>query len=104
MTIHAETPWQPDDPDTIVKAIAAHVRDVLPWIDEAACRTVDPELFFPGHGASNREGLAVCARCPVRDPCLEQALATGETYGIWGGTTERDRRSIRRKRRARSTT
>lgn len=42
---------------------------------------------------------SVCAGCAVRGPCLEEALANGEVYGIWGGLTERERRRFRRLRK-----
>lgn len=78
------------------------------WRDEALCRHEDPELFFPvGTGPEaqeqTREAQAVCRRCPVREPCLEWALETGQTSGIWGGCSERDlgllrRRTLRQRR------
>ncbi|MFO7701064.1 MAG: WhiB family transcriptional regulator, partial [Acidimicrobiia bacterium] len=40
--------------------------------------------------------LAVCAACPVRVECLGHALATNERFGVWGGTTEKERRSLAR--------
>lgn len=58
----------------------------------AACRELDPELFFPvgtpGAPAYDRavgEATAVCARCPVTDACLAFALDTAQEFGIWGG-------------------
>jgi len=36
----------------------------------------------------------ICTRCPVRVKCLEFALATQQAYGIWGGTSEEERRRI----------
>jgi WhiB family redox-sensing transcriptional regulator len=73
------------------------------WTDRAACRDEDPELFFPismtGPGrAQAEEAKAVCGRCPVRQECLEYALATGQESGIWGGLTEDERRALRRAR------
>lgn len=65
------------------------------WHQRAACRTEDPTLFFPGRGASNEHAKAVCASCPVSDECLDFALTSGEKFGIWGGTSERQRRRIR---------
>ena len=71
------------------------------WTERAACRApgVDPEVFFP---ASDNPPLAqlsaareICARCPVRAPCLEWALCTGEAAGIWAGTTPAERRFLR---------
>lgn len=69
------------------------------WRQRAACRGLDPEIFFPERGESTREAKAVCAGCPVRPECLEYALDAREVNGIWGGKSERERRSIRRKRR-----
>jgi WhiB family redox-sensing transcriptional regulator len=74
------------------------------WRNSAACRDTDPDLFFPigqtgpaiDHIASAR---AVCNSCAVQRECLEYALMTNQDAGIWGGTTEDERRKIRRERR-----
>lgn len=81
------------------------LRDLIPsapWMKRAACRGMErgDELFFPERGASTREAKAVCRSCPVREDCLEYALATGEKFGIWGGLGERERRRIRGQRAA----
>lgn len=70
------------------------------WFDDARCRGVDPELFFPTKTGpdSGWEAKKVCAGCPVRELCLEMALERGEKYGVWGGLSERQRRRIRRSR------
>jgi WhiB family transcriptional regulator, redox-sensing transcriptional regulator len=73
------------------------------WRDEAACRGIDPELFFPvGHAgpALRQIGQAkqLCAGCPVRMPCLEWALDSGQEAGVWGGTSEDERRVLRSRR------
>lgn len=75
------------------------------WRDQAACRNADPELFFPiGHAGPALQQLdrakQVCAGCSVRTPCLESALASGQEAGVWGGTTEDERRALRRMRQA----
>jgi WhiB family redox-sensing transcriptional regulator len=75
------------------------------WRDRAACRDADPELFFPvssiGPGARQiAEAKAVCARCPVRDRCLDYALANGLDHGVFGGTTDDERRQLIRRRAA----
>ena len=72
------------------------------WRHRAACRDRDPELFFPvsdmGPGARQTEqAKAVCARCPVRAECLEYALDNALDHGIYGGTTESERRTLRRR-------
>ena len=65
-----------------------------------ACRGADPDLFFPDRGESLEPAKAVCAGCVVREECLEHALRVGERFGVWGGTSERERRRIRRQRRS----
>jgi WhiB family redox-sensing transcriptional regulator len=66
------------------------------WRSRAACRFLDPELFFPisdfGEGLEQTAAAkAVCAGCLVRRECLAFAIRTGERDGIWGGMTEQER-------------
>jgi WhiB family transcriptional regulator, redox-sensing transcriptional regulator len=75
------------------------------WPSLGACRDSDPELFFPAARSVTafvQLTLAknVCARCPVSGECLRFALATGQEYGVWGGTSEEERRQMRRLIRA----
>lgn len=76
------------------------------WRSSAACRTEDPDLFFP-IGTSGpalmqtEQAKAVCRRCPVREQCLEWALETGQSIGVWGGTSETERRALKRRIAAR---
>jgi WhiB family redox-sensing transcriptional regulator len=72
------------------------------WRDYAACREVDPDLFFPlgTVGASLPQierAKRVCRMCPVSGPCLRWALDHG-VGGVWGGTTEEERRRHRQSR------
>lgn len=71
------------------------------WRRRAACRGLDAEVFYPASedDADAAEAKAVCGGCPVREACLEHALAHREREGVWGGTTERERRRIVRQRR-----
>jgi len=76
------------------------------WRKSAACRTADPELFFPVSSVGRaREDIAqakaVCGSCVVRRQCLQFALATHQMYGVWGGTTEEERRIRVREQRER---
>jgi WhiB family transcriptional regulator, redox-sensing transcriptional regulator len=71
------------------------------WQGQARCVEVDPEIFFPERGGSSKAARAVCAQCTVRDKCLDYALNNKEQFGIWGGTSERERRKLRRERAAR---
>ena len=71
------------------------------WRASAACRDTDPDLFFPvgttGPAIEQIESAkAVCQECEVREPCLEFALTTNQDSGIWGGTSEEERRKLRR--------
>jgi WhiB family redox-sensing transcriptional regulator len=75
-------------------------QDVAPtWQQFAACvhhaGRVD---FFPARGESTRDAKAVCAGCPVREECLEFALRLKVAHGVWGGLSERERRTLRRDR------
>lgn len=65
------------------------------WQELAACHGLDTALFFPGQGESVDEARAVCSGCVVRSECAAYALDSGQRFGIWGGTTERDRRRAR---------
>ena len=65
------------------------------WRYRAVCRGVDLDVFFPGRGESAEPARQICARCPVRLPCLDYAIRHGIVQGIWGGLAERDRRTLR---------
>jgi WhiB family transcriptional regulator, redox-sensing transcriptional regulator len=71
----------------------------LSWRQRAACRGIDPEVFYPTSDEEADEAKRICAQCPVREPCLEYALAHREREGVWGGATERERRRLIRQRR-----
>lgn len=78
------------------------------WRAAGACISADPDLFFPvtgGTPAAEQEAKALmyCARCTVRQQCLEFAVQTGETHGIWGGTTAAERTRDRRRGKRRRT-
>jgi WhiB family redox-sensing transcriptional regulator len=73
------------------------------WRDQAACRDIDPELFFPVGNAGAAllqisQAKQVCAACPARSPCLHWALDSGQEAGVWGGTSEDERRAVRYRR------
>lgn len=73
------------------------------WHLEALCAQADPEEWYPESRASNRAAKAICNDCPVRQECLDFAMATESSYlhrwGIWGGLTARDRENLARQRR-----
>lgn len=81
-------PWQP-----------AQLPGSEYWWEDAACRTADPELFFPTRElpreqrrAAEREAKSICSRCPVIAECLQAALERDERHGIWGGLLPRERK------------
>lgn len=70
-----------------------------PW---AACADEDPELFFPIGDTGPallqvEEAKAVCRRCPLMETCLQGALERNESAGVWGGLSESERRSLKRR-------
>jgi WhiB family redox-sensing transcriptional regulator len=73
----------------------------MSWRERAACRGMDPaeaiRIFFPSRGERQAEAMDYCDRCPVRQECLDDALATPGFYdfGVWGGTSEQQRRRLR---------
>ena len=71
----------------------------MSWRQRAACRGVDPDVFYPPTDEEAEEAKSICRVCPVREACLEYALANRERDGVWGGATERERRRIVRQRR-----
>jgi WhiB family redox-sensing transcriptional regulator len=76
------------------------------WQRLAACRGEDSAYYFaPSYFEKRAEKLAresvakrICAACPVREPCLDFALATREAHGVWGGLNETERRAILKRR------
>lgn len=67
------------------------------WAARGACRAADPDMLFVQGAAQNR-AKAVCMSCPVRTECLADALDNRIEFGVWGGMTERERRSLLRRR------
>lgn len=69
-----------------------------PWRLAAACRKVDPNVFFPdSHDKKKMEqAKAICRVCPVRKQCLDFAIDNCVDHGIWGGESERARVRMRR--------
>lgn len=69
-----------------------------PWYARAACRPEHEPLFFPGPGDSHAPAKAICAACPVQEPCLDEALADSprRDHGIRGGLSQEERVRLRR--------
>jgi len=74
---------------------------VADWRNRAACSGYPNTLFFPSSDETDERSVkkakGICAVCPVMEDCLQYALETNQRSGIWGGTTEKERKSLRRK-------
>jgi WhiB family transcriptional regulator, redox-sensing transcriptional regulator len=68
------------------------------WRRRAACRGMDPNVFHPGNHDPKawREARAICAGCEVRVECLRFAIDTGESHGVWGGMSPKERLLVAR--------
>ena len=72
------------------------------WQRRGRCRAVDSHVFFPPPEPEHTEermaretrAKAICSTCAVRSDCLSWALAVREPHGVWGGTTESERRAL----------
>ena len=82
--------------DSIDSALAVPITEERPWAVFAACRDRDPDVFFPATVEEEREAIRICNGCAVNLDCLAFALETKVSFGIWGGLTEKQRRSLRR--------
>jgi WhiB family redox-sensing transcriptional regulator len=96
---HAEEPFyaylmapEAPDPELLVGSMLSRPN----WQLEGSCRYADPNLFFPVRGASILPAVAICSSCNVRPECLRYGLADSTLTGVWGGTSERGRKLIRR--------
>ena len=69
------------------------------WMASGLCRVEPPPRFFPSDGVGVEVAKRICADCPVKTPCLEYALENRIDHGVWGGTSERQRRRILKKRK-----
>lgn len=67
-----------------------------PWMDDARCAEVDPDLFFPEKGGSTKLAKQLCSSCPVLETCLDYANTNRINEGIWGGKSSKERSTARR--------
>ena len=80
------------------------------WQAQGACRDMDSNMFYyedqergPDKEQRIAKAKAICETCKVKTECLEFAIQINERYGIWGGTTEEERQSIKRRRQRNKT-
>lgn len=81
--------------DTLTfEALTAPILEERPWSVFAACTDAKDVSFFPQNKAEERAAAAICGICPVREDCLDHALATKERFGMWGGVSEKRRKAL----------
>jgi WhiB family redox-sensing transcriptional regulator len=101
------TNWYLIDRRQVLTAIYERIHPQ--WLDFAKCKGLPGNLFYSDHQHNNtqvQEARSVClgthpdhpGRCPVLEACLDYAIENGERWGVWGGTSERERRRIKRQR------
>ncbi|MDY5585627.1 MAG: WhiB family transcriptional regulator [Arcanobacterium sp.] len=73
--------------------------DDLAWMEDALCAQTDPDIFYPEKGGSTAPATSICEGCSVRSECLEYAITNDIRHGIWGGTSDNDRKRISRERK-----
>ncbi|MDA8549513.1 WhiB family transcriptional regulator [Aquiluna sp.] len=74
----------------------------MTWLNQARCLNEDPELFFPvGNTGPALEQIeqakSICRQCDVSAQCLEYAIKESQDTGVWGGLSEDERRSLKRR-------
>jgi WhiB family redox-sensing transcriptional regulator len=89
---------EPERIDSPIKRIAERSPA---WLDDAACRDIEIDIFFPGNGERAQPALEICGRCPVRAECLAEAMDDPTLdHGIRGGMTSAARKQARKARSA----
>ena len=69
------------------------------WMARGLCRFEPPATFFPSDGVGVEVAKRICTECPVCSECLEFALDSRIDHGVWGATSERQRRRLIKKRK-----
>ena len=72
------------------------------WMANGLCAEKHPSIFFPSDGVGVEKARKICNECPMQTPCLEYALRNRIDHGVWGGTSERQRRRILKERRGKA--
>ena len=98
------------------EAVTFNFIPVEDWVSKARCRGMDPNIFMPEPGDNTAEIKEICngkmvkrfnrdkqrnelvgePPCPVRGQCLQYAMEIpGKVVGIFGGTSEKERRALK---------
>jgi len=67
------------------------------WSQIGSCRGMSVDIFFATMADEIEAAKAICRRCPVRLPCLDEAVRNPSVRGVWGGASDNDRLSMRRR-------
>ena len=94
--------WQPSPEAPSARVLGIPEGSAISWMTDGACIERQDVDWFPNESELGDEAKAICRGCRVTAACLEHALARHE-YGVWGGTTERERRTLRKFLGSRST-
>lgn len=77
---------------------AAHklVDNDTDWMKNSKCHPDDGITWFPevGHARQVAEAKEFCQDCPVQKRCLEWVLNNEIMYGVWGGSSPKERERI----------
>lgn len=68
----------------------------LAFMDDAACKDISMDVFFPDRHKNSGLAKKICAGCPVQQECLDYALKTTPRFGIWGGYSVKELRALNR--------
>ena len=66
----------------------------MDWVEEATCRQVDPEVWFPDYQGQQWDAVRICVQCPVQYDCLTASFDDQEEFGVWGGMTQWEREGL----------
>jgi WhiB family redox-sensing transcriptional regulator len=77
-----------------VETLAAQATPPVAALPDRACADTDFGIFYPDHRSQARQARDICGRCPHRQPCLDWALETRQSFGIWAGTSPDERAAM----------
>lgn len=70
------------------------------WKLQGRCRVSKyPDRWYSNNRSEQLEAKRICSGCEVKERCLEEALAKGDIWGVWGGMNQSDRREVIRERK-----
>ena len=84
-------------PAQALEALATAIQNAT---DIPPCQVSDPDAWFTDEDdnwQSYRQAKALCGMCPVKKECLIYAVVAIEPFGIWGGLSPAERKTLRSK-------